>query len=137
MVNVTNITTAPPRVTPSVSQPIRVDWGSWLAQILDHEEHIIGMAVAGGVGLALKTVPLGAIVSTFIGPKLIEQYVVQALDTLEGVLVPMGTDIPTDNKWVAAVIAMINKNEPNLGAFLEGKLEPLVRQALAKFGIAV
>ena len=124
-----------PRVTPTVSQDVRIDWGSWMAQALAHETVIIEAAAQGAVDLALKSIPFGSLVSSFIGPTIIKQYVDMGLAALEGVLEPLSVTAPGYNVLFTTIANLINANEKALAAFLGDQLDPMIHAALAKIGI--
>ena len=84
MSDVAATTTATPRVTPTASQSVRIPWGDWLEQLIEHEKPVIEATAEAGVAFALRTVPMGAMVSMFIGPKIIDQYVDMGLSAVEG-----------------------------------------------------
>jgi hypothetical protein len=126
--------TSPARVTPTVGGQIRVDWGSAAAQFIAHEAPILEAAGAAAVAAGLKSLPFGAIVSTFIGPTLVNQYVGQALTTLEGVLNTQNFSVADSNTLAASVANLINTNEAWLISFIEGNLDPLISKAITALG---
>ena len=125
----------PPRVTPTVSQPTRINWGAWFAQGLAHETHIIEAVAEGGVAMALSAIPFGSIVARFIGPTLIAQYVDMGLAALEGVLAPMSISV-AGGTVLATVANLINTNEAAFASFVGDQLEPMLKAELAKRGMA-
>jgi hypothetical protein len=125
-----------PRVTPTVSQSIRVDWGSWVSQLVEHEKPIIEAAASGGLALALHALPFGTLVSAFIGPAIVKQYVDQALATLEPLIASKSLTVSASNAIMAAAAKAINDNEPSLAGLLSGELDSLLLAAVSKLGLA-
>lgn len=127
--------TTPPRVTPTVAQPIRIDWGSFVDQLLANEAPIIEAAISGGINLALAQIPMGSMIEMFIGPTVINQYIQQGLTALEGVLANQSLTIPASNMLVTTVANMFIANEPKLAAFLGPNLDTLIKAAVAKLNL--
>jgi hypothetical protein len=125
----------PPRVTPTASQPVRIPWGHWLSQALANETKIIEAAAQGGANLALHAIPMGTVVSMFIGPQLIKQYVDMGLAALEGIVDPLSVEVPVGNTVLATVANLINKNEPEFAAWVGEELGPMIEAALGKLGV--
>lgn len=124
------------RVTPTVAQAVRVDWGSWIAQLLDHEKPIIEAAASGGISLALHQLPFGTLVSAFIGPTLVQQYVDQALAAVEPLLASKSLSVPASSAVATIAAQMVNANEPSLAKLLGSELDTLLNAAVSKLGIA-
>lgn len=123
-----------PRVTPTVSQSVRIDWGSWFVQGLSHEKAIIEAAALGGLEVALSNVPFGAIALHFIGPQLIDQYIEMGIKALDGVAENLVIEVPGDSVF-AVVANLINANEPAFAKFIGDKLEPMLKLALTSRGV--
>lgn len=132
MTDMTVTAAAPARVTPTVSMPVRVSWGDWVEQALAHETPFIESVAEAGLGLALKAIPFGGIVSMFVGPTVIKQLVDLAMTALEGVVAGQGTTVPDGNAVFASVANMLNANYPQLAAFLGTEVEPMIEAAIAK-----
>jgi hypothetical protein len=116
---------------PSVSGSQTVDWGSWAAQGLHAIEKTTG-ALAGELGAAaLATLPYGAIISTFVGPKLIDQYVEQAIHNLEGIVSKESFEI--SNPYEIYVFNAMKKYEQPVFDMLGNDLAPMIAAAVAKF----
>jgi hypothetical protein len=124
-----------PASVPTVSQPVTVDWGDWVAQALANETPIIEAAASGGVSLALAQIPFGSFVSTFIGPTIVDQYVLQGLTALEGVLKSEKLSVPASATLETTVANMLNANEPALAKFLGSELGPTISAAVGKLGL--
>lgn len=127
----------PPRVTPTVSQDVRTDWGSWFSQFAAHEEPVLVALAEAGIHVGLKSVPMGPFVEMFLGPKLVKQYVDMAITALNGFVSHAGQITAPPDTIYATVLNLLNANEPAFVAFVEGKLDPMVKDALAKIGINI
>lgn len=120
---------------PTVSGAVTVDWGDWAAQALAAETPIIEAAAQAGISTALGAIPFGSVISSFIGPTVVNQYVAQGLTALEGVLAPEKLTIAPSNALETYVANAINANEPALAAFLGAQLGPMISAAIAKLGL--
>lgn len=120
---------------PTVSSPVEMDWGSMAAQMLRNETAIIEAAAAGGMQVALSAMPFGSIVSMFIGPKVVKQYIDQGLTLLEGVL--DGQKLIAGSAVETYVFTAINTYEPLLAKELGDQLTPLIQSLLAKVGVKI
>lgn len=126
---------AQPRVTPSVGMPIRVDWGSLAAQLIDHEKPIIeALAEAGITAAEGMAGPIGPILQMFIGPQMVKQYLDQGLVALEGQLNPQVLTVDQSNMLLSTAANLFNANEPALAGFLGSTIEPLFQKGLAALG---
>jgi hypothetical protein len=132
-----DVTTTTPRVTPTASQSVRVPWGDWLEQLLLNETHVVEAAAQGGVALALHALPIGGIISMFIGPTIVKQYVDMALAALEGVVAGHSVTVDGSSAILTTVANLINANEPAFAKWVGGELEPMIAAALGKLGIKV
>lgn len=120
---------------PTVSESVKLDWGSAAAQFLKAETQILESLAAGGVALALNQIPFGSMISMFVGPKVVKQYVDQALTTLEGILEGQPPAVAS-NAIEKYVFAAINSYEPELAKMLGDQLTPLIKGLMVKAGIA-
>ena len=136
MTTTTASAAAPKRVTPTATQAVRISWGDLLDQIVEHETPIIESIAGAGATLALAHVPMGALISAFIGPTVIQQYVDTGLATLEATLKGQSTTITPSNAIEAYVLAQIKAYEPALVAHLGPQLDALLKATIAKVGIA-
>lgn len=134
MVDTTADTTTP-RVTPTIAQGVRIDWGSFFAQFIEHEKPIIEAVASGGLKLALSQIPMGNIVEMFIGPTLVAQYLDQGLTALEGLLKDQSVTVPASNLLETTIANLINANEPKLVEWLGANLDPMIKAAVAKLNL--
>ena len=126
------------RVTPTVSQPIRVDWASWAEQFLAHETPMIEAGVNAGLQLAEGQIPGGAFIKLFVGEKVVDQYVDQGIKVLGGILEKAPTITTDGTHPIAAYVAnMVNSTAPKLAAALGPKLDDLIKAGMAKGGITI
>lgn len=126
-----------PRVTPTASMSVRVPWGDMLEQIIEHSEPIVKATAEGLAALTLRSVPMGAMISMFIGPKIIDQYVDMGLEALKGVVHEKELAVDGSNVIVATVANLIVKNEPAFANWVGSELEPMIKAGLAKIGLSV
>lgn len=129
-------TTAAQLHAPTVSQAVKIDWGSWITQGFTHEQPIIEALAAAGIHAALASVPYGSIVEHFVGPKLIHQYVDMARVALGGAVDGRSIELPA-GKIYETVGNLINNNESAFAGFMGDKLDPLIKGTLAKIGVAL
>lgn len=85
--------------------------------------------------LALSAIPFGSVVSMFIGPKVVKQYIDQGLTLLEGML--SGEKLEAQGTIETYVFNALNTYEPLLVKELGDQLNPLIKSLLAKAGIGV
>lgn len=127
---------SPPRVTPTVTQAIRVDWGSWVSQGIAHSEHAADALAEFGVHLAFGQIPMGSFIEGFVGPKIVDQYVHMGIGLAESLVQGKGIDVAPGTVY-ATVANLVNKYEPEFAMFLGDKLDPMIKAALAKVGVSV
>lgn len=127
----------PTRVTPTVSQPIRVDWGSWVEQLLAHETPMIEAAVHAGLDVAAAMVPGGTFIHMFVTDKLVDQYIEQGIKALDGVLDKQSFTIDGTNALAMYVANMFNTAVPQLAAKVGPDLDRLIAVGMAKIGVKI
>lgn len=125
-------TTIPASTVPTVSSSVTVDWGDWVAQLLQNETPVLEALGESAVASGLAMVPFGSIVSTFIGPTIVKQYVDQALVGLETLLEKENASVPTSNTVLVYVLNMIKTYEPTFATYLGTQLTPLIETEIAK-----
>ena len=135
--DVTSPSATTPRVVPTVSQPIRVDWGSWAEQFLVHETAMIETGVNLGIGAAETLIPGGFMIKMFVGTQVVDGLIEQGLKVLEGILDKQAITVSGSNPLVAYVVNMMNATVPNLATALGPRLNDLVTAGLAKAGLKV
>ena len=74
------------RVTPTVSQPVRITWMSWGEQLFAHELPMIEKAANVGVSLVEGSIPGGYLLKMFVGENVVDQLIEQGAKVLEGVM---------------------------------------------------
>jgi hypothetical protein len=124
----------PPRVVPTITQPVRVSWADWIEQILVHETPLIEAAVGIGVNIGVSTIPvIGPAAAKLIAPTLVKQVVDQGLALLEGLLAkqtPIAIDKPT---WLQNfAVTTINQIAPQFAKTIGDQLDPVLADAIAK-----
>lgn len=131
-------TAATPRVVPTVSQPIRVDWGSFGEQFLVHETKMIENVAHAGLALIEGVAPMGWAIRMFVGQNVVDGLIEQGMKVLEGMLHDQSFTVDGDKHPVEAyVLSMVEHTLPNLFASLGPKLDELIKAGLAKVGITV
>ena len=118
---------------PTNSQSTVIPWQDWAEQAIVHLTPMIEMAAEGGATLAFASMPMGSIISEFIGPAVIKQTVDSVLVQLEGFLSSQsGISVPASNGVESAVAKAINATAPSLAAHLGSNLLPMIQKAVAK-----
>ena len=131
-------TAATPRVVPTVSQPIRVDWGSFGEQFLVHETKMIETVAHAGLELVEGISPFGWAIRMFVGKNVVDGLIEQGMKVLEGMMHDQSFEVDGDKHPVEAyVLSMVEHTLPNLFASLGPKLDELIKEGLAKVGITV
>lgn len=132
-------TAATPRVVPTVAQPTRVGWLSWIEQGLVHELPMIEAAANAGLELVEGMTPMGWAIKLFVGRQVVHDLIQQGMKLLKGVL-DAHPDIVIDgdkHPIEAYVATYINDAAPMFFAALGPKLDELIKEGLAKIGVAV
>jgi hypothetical protein len=125
------------RITPTVSQPTRVDWGSWVEQFLAHETPLIEAAANAGVQLATAAIPGGAIIRMFVTEKLVDQYVELGIKALDGILDRQSLTIGDSSPLLVYITNMFNTTVPLLAGKLGPELDGAIRNGLVKAGLKI
>ena len=120
-------------VVPTNSQSTVIPWQDWADQAIVHLSPVIEMAAESGATLAFASIPMGSIISEFIGPTVIKQTVDAALTQLEGFLSSQsGVSISASDTIGTVVANTINSTAPALAAQLGDKLIPMIQAEVAK-----
>lgn len=127
----------PPRVVPTIAQPVRISWNDHAEQFLVHETTLIENAAEAGFAVVLPAVlpmGLGGMLARMIGPTVVKEVVDRGLVVLEGLLSNPGLTISVDpNNFLLTFVAnTMNELAPNLVLKLEGYLDPMIAAAVAK-----
>lgn len=117
---------------PAVFQPVVINWGDFATQFLKNAEPILAQLAAAGAEYAVGQLPFGAFLSGFIGPAVVSQYVSQAITALEGQLSSLALSISPANFLENTVFTMIKSELPELAAFLNTGLLPMIKAEVAK-----
>lgn len=127
-----------PTHAPTVTQNVVIDWGSWISQALVHETPIIEAAAQAGATVALASLPFGSIVSGFILPKLVKQYVDMGLTAMEGAVDGKSVSVPAGG--IAGFLATLVENLMQQGestwlGALDVVIGPLIKAEIASRGM--
>jgi hypothetical protein len=127
------------RVTPTVSQPIRVDWASWGEQLLAHETPMIEAAANFGLNLVEGMIPGGMVLKMFVSERVVDQLVQQGVAVLGHALdsIPETSVDPVAHPVAGYVANMFNLTAPKMASAIGPKLDDLIKAGLAKAGIKV
>lgn len=120
---------APVGQAPTISQSVQVDWGSWAAQLLRHITPIVEAGVNTAVSDFAPTLRL------FVGPKLVNQTLEQALLVLENVLDKRSITIDGSKVLLATVARMVVVNEAAFATFMGDYLEPMIIAEMKKLSL--
>ena len=126
-------TAATPATTiQSVTAPAEIDLGSFASMFLTK----IAPAVADALGIAvdavINTMPMGAVITQFIGPTVISQYVSQGLTIAESALATSNLEIAAPNFVESAAASLFNSAEADLSTFLGSLVGPTISALVAK-----
>ena len=131
-------TAATPRIVPTVSQPVRLGWGAWLEQGLVHETKMIEAGINAGLEIIEGMTPMGWAIKLFASRATVNGLIEQGIKVLGTFLDPLAvTTDAADHPVFAYVLNMFNDMFPNTVTALGPKLEELIKEELAKFGITV
>lgn len=123
---------SPPRVTPTVVQPVRIPWGDAIEQFIAHEEPIMEKLAEAGVKAALGAVPFGSLLSGFVAPTVADQAVQMFAKTIEDTVAGQALTISKPSAIEAMAIQWINEKYSSLVTMLENGIDPFVKAAIAK-----
>lgn len=126
---------APSGVVPTTSSPVVIDWGDWASQLINHEAAVVEKLADAGIGAALSAVPFGSVVSTFVAPQVVDQYVGQAVTALSGLVKGQSLTIPTNNAIESTVANLISTELPGFAKMLGPDLDSLIKAGVAKLGL--
>jgi hypothetical protein len=118
--------------TPAVNAPSTIDVGDFAAQLLKSIAPAAADAAGIGIEAFLSTVPMGALITDFIGPTTISNYVGQAMTALEAT-VAGGNVVVNPGSWIETTAAsLFNTNESHLATFLGDSVGPTISALVAK-----
>lgn len=117
--------------TPSVDDNVKVDVGSMLAQL----EEMMRPFADTAIGAAYSTFAPG-IVQTIIAPTVIKQLADQAIIMLEGATKKLpDVNIATSNQVVSSVVNLITAKQNTWIKWIDGEIEPFVKNVLTTAGL--
>lgn len=124
--------TAPPRVVPTVSQPVRIPWLHWAEQGLVHEQGAIEQAANAGLDVVAGSIPFGSMIVGAFGQTIVHEAVTQIINIVKG-LDDSGSTVITvpDNTLAEMAGKAINDAAPTFFAKAEDFLDGWLKTAIA------
>jgi hypothetical protein len=122
----------PPTAAPTVTQAVTIDFGSFASMFLQMVAPAAANALGIGVDALINTVPMGSILTSFLGPQVISQYVSQGLTVAEGAVAKGNITIANPNFIETTAASLFNAGEQHLAAFLGDLVGPTISSLVAK-----
>ena len=101
-----SIAATPAAAIPTVSDQVTIDLGSFASMFLTQIAPAVAEGLGIGVEAVISTMPMGSILSDFIGPQVIAQYVSKGLTVAESVLSTSNVTIPAPTDGLASTYAI-------------------------------
>lgn len=118
--------------TPGLTGTTTLYLGDFAAQLLKAIAPAASQVMGVVVEDVVEKMPMGALISEFIGPTVISSYVSQALTTLEGLAAAGNIPVNPASYIESTAAALFNTNEAHLAEFLGDTVGPTISALVAK-----
>lgn len=123
----------PTSKVPTVSTPATLRWGHIGAQILDHMKPILEAAAPEVAEALIHKLPMGAFLSAFVGPKVVDEYVDQVVSMVEGSMDGRKLTVANANMVEKLVFNTVNNSDAAVAKYMDADLVPMIKARVAAY----